>query len=660
MTQSQLTARLPRVIRPALAMVSLSVAMFAVAASPASATATACAGTASPMTRVGNAVFIDSDDDGLFDPGESGVDGVIVELWLDADDDEIFEPSGDDGGAPTCTTTTSGGGRYWFHDIDPDQYFVAIAAAPAGHRSSTGATATVGADHTDDGDPLGSYASVSSLVDLTVALPTTEVAPDGVADDEAAADVATNPSTFPDTFSDLTIDFGFTPIPCLGIGNRVWQDLDDDGAFDTGETGIDGVSLELFASDGSGAPIGTARATAVTSDGGYYLFPCNDEGDYVAVVSATNFDAGGPLAGLRSSVDGTAATDQQDDGIDPTTTGDRVVSRMVTLVDGAQPTGEPDKPAGTAWNFDAPTDVANDTTIDFGFAAIPDPLTSSLGDYVWIDANDDGVQNAGETPVGGVTLLLLDDAGTQLASTTTASDGSYRFGNLAAGTYTVCFLPSTLPAGMVGTTIDTGGDDSVDSDFDGAACAAPVALGTGTSLLTLDLGITSSNVDLSVTKSGSWSATDEEITWSIVVRNLGTETEPGSIIITDILPTGLGTPVITAPSGMSCNYAIDTRQITCTSTSPLPGGATLALSFVTPKQPSSQCSISNTVTVRGAGVDATSANNVASTTVDTVCTTTTTTTTTPTLPKTGGTILLVSLAALLTTTGQTLVSKSRR
>ncbi len=632
--------------------------LLAYGSAPAAATAQACAGTASSMTRIGNTVFDDADDNGTFDLGETGLDGVVVELWLDVDDDASFEPNGDDGTSPRCTTVTSGGGHYWFSDIDPDHYFVAIPSAPAGYRSSTGADPADGIDHRDDGEAFGGYAAVGPLLDLTVAHPLAEFAPDGN-DDETAADVATAPAVFADEFSDLTIDFGFAPVPCLGVGNRVWLDADADGQHDASEDGIDGVSMELYRADTSGSPTGTVLDTVTTSDGGYYLFACQDAGEYVVVIPASNLAVGAALDGLGSTIDGVADTDRQDDGIDPVTDTDRVISRMVTLLGDAQPAGEADKPAGTTWGFDLPSDTANDTTIDFGFVdrTPVDPATSSLGDYVWVDEDRDGVQDQGESPVVGVTLRLLDDAGAEIGSTATDGDGRYRFAGLGAGTYSVCYVASTLPPGVVATAHDAGTDDDDDSDFD-SACAAPVALGASVELVTVDLGLVASNVDLAITKAGIWSADSDALNWSIAVRNLGSQQDPGSIIVTDIVAAGLGTPTITAPSGMSCNYDTDTRAITCTSTSPLPAGAALAINVVTPRTNTDLCSVSNTATVRGAAIDATTANNVATATVSVDCGRNENSSST--LPNTGGTVLLVSFAAIFALSGHQLLRLSDR
>ena len=63
----------------------------------------------------------------------------------------------------------------------------------------------------------------------------------------------------------MTVDFGFYT---QTLGNLVWSDIDKNGAFNGGETGIDGVNVELWSADGS-----TQLATTTTAGGGLYSFP---------------------------------------------------------------------------------------------------------------------------------------------------------------------------------------------------------------------------------------------------------------------------------------------------------------------------------------------------------------------------------------------------
>ena len=87
-----------------------------------------------------------------------------------------------------------------------------------------------------------------------------------------------------------------------------------------------------------------------------------------------------------------------------------------------------------------------------GFTATP-PAVGSIGDTVWFDADGNGLQNAGEAGIPGVTVTL---AGPSSATATTDADGLYRFAELAAGDYTV-----TVGNGPLGTALSTVGSHAV-------------------------------------------------------------------------------------------------------------------------------------------------------------------------------------------------------
>src|SRR6185503_10148759 len=66
-------------------------------------------------------------------------------------------------------------------------------------------------------------------------------------------------------------------------------------------------------------------------------------------------------------------------------------------------------------------------------------VTGGLSGFAYVDANRNGVKDAGEAGIGNVTIS--GPGGT----TTTAADGSYAFSNLDAGSYSVS-APSTASA----------------------------------------------------------------------------------------------------------------------------------------------------------------------------------------------------------------------
>ncbi|MCL4394698.1 MAG: carboxypeptidase regulatory-like domain-containing protein, partial [Chloroflexi bacterium] len=122
---------------------------------------------------------------------------------------------------------------------------------------------------------------------------------------------------------------------------------------------------------------------------------------------------------------------------------------------------------------------ANDT------ACTPLPVYGSIGDFVWNDLNGNGVQDAGEPGVGGVTVNLLNASGQVIATTTTDSNGKYEFTNLAAGTYAVQFV---APGGYAFTQYLQGGDTAKNSDANSASSgtSGPITLTVGQNDMTWD------------------------------------------------------------------------------------------------------------------------------------------------------------------------------
>ena len=114
--------------------------------------------------------------------------------------------------------------------------------------------------------------------------------------------------------------------------------------------------------------------------------------------------------------------------------------------------------------------TANDTCIDFQFINRAGTLIdsysinngstqASIGDFVWDDVNGDGIQDAGESGLAGVTVYLDQnsnatfDTGEPFA--VTDSNGAYGISGLTAGAYTVSFDITTTPPGYVSTTGDS-------------------------------------------------------------------------------------------------------------------------------------------------------------------------------------------------------------
>ncbi len=89
----------------------------------------------------------------------------------------------------------------------------------------------------------------------------------------------------------------------------------------------------------------------------------------------------------------------------------------------------------------------------------------AIGDFVWQDTNQNGIQDAGEPGIDGVTVKLCADSScnTVLATTTTSNfkgnDGYYQFSGLPLGTYYVSIdtsQPALSGPGLVPTLLGQG------------------------------------------------------------------------------------------------------------------------------------------------------------------------------------------------------------
>jgi hypothetical protein len=129
------------------------------------------------------------------------------------------------------------------------------------------------------------------------------------------------------------------------------------------------------------------------------------------------------------------------------------------------------------------SDTSSDQTIDFGYLS---PAAGRIGDFVWHDLDRDGIQDAGEPGINGVTVRLEDVNG-NVQTTVTAMNGGgngyYQFTGLEAGTYTVSVDATTLPPGLLPTASAAG---AAADDSNGSPAA--VALGIDESNQTIDFG----------------------------------------------------------------------------------------------------------------------------------------------------------------------------
>jgi hypothetical protein len=108
-----------------------------------------------------------------------------------------------------------------------------------------------------------------------------------------------------------------------------------------------------------------------------------------------------------------------------------------------------------------------------------------IGNYVWADKNDNGIQDAGEPGFAGIIVTLFSGA-TPVATAVTDASGLYLFPNVAPGTYSLVF--TNLPTGVNFTVPDAGGNDNTDSDVIGTSITG-IVVTTTTVNLSFDGGL---------------------------------------------------------------------------------------------------------------------------------------------------------------------------
>ena len=503
---------------------------------------------------IGDVVWNDLDGDGVQDPGEPGIPGVVVTIVADI------------GGSPvTYSATTDALGMYVVDGLPLDGYTVTVdvTSLPGGY------VATFDAD--------GVATANTSNATLTAAAPVVD-----------------------------TQDFGYRGPG--SIGDVVWNDLDGDGVQDAGEPGIPGVVITISTVI-AGIPI---DYSVTTGPDGTYLLSGLLEGDYTVTVDPTSLPAGVlPTLDGDDPADGTIGTphtsqvtidavnpvaNTQDFGYQgPGSIGDSVWSD--TNGDGIQDPGEPgisgvhltittvvngttvtypavtgadgsysvtglplgdftvtltatDLPVGSVPTHDGDGTATPNTSAVTLTAAAPTTdaedfgvqVPTSVGDFVWNDLDGDGIQDAGEPGIAGVAVRLVGQDGMGNAidlSTTTGGDGRYLFVDVPPGEYTVMM---TAPAGYLPTAIGKGADTGLDSN----------GLTTGITLVSksVELGI-DAGLYVPATLSGL-------VYFDADASGVFTAGEPGipGVTVTLTGTTGAGDPITrTATTGSDGRYS---------------------------------------------------------------------------------------------------------
>lgn len=395
-----------------------------------------------PTSTLSGIVFLDPNGNATRDPGEnSGLAGAVVRLT----------GTNDVGQAVDCSITTDATGAYSFpassaadpscRVLRPGTYTVTETPPPGLEHSG----AFIGSAGGTSGGASGANTPVPGQANTSVS---------GVV--IAAGTTATR------------YDFGATG---QGLGGYVYLDRNGNGTRDPGEVGIAGVTVTLSGATAAGQDVCTLVPCAATTDaaGNYLLVnvPGSSPAGYTLAEQAQT------TAPLSSYADGTDAAGQVNGSVRGTAGNDTITG----IVLGAGELG-----------------INN----AFGERA------GSLAGATYIDGNDDGIRQPGETVLAGVTVTLSGTAaaGQDICAAraaldpalgctaTTGTDGSYRFDDLPAGSYTLVEnQPSAYADGR--ESAGTPGGSVNNASFGSSAAEnriANVTLGNGTTGTGYDFG----------------------------------------------------------------------------------------------------------------------------------------------------------------------------
>ncbi|MBP6624311.1 MAG: hypothetical protein KA198_04020, partial [Chitinophagaceae bacterium] len=291
-----------------------------------------------PSIEIGNLVWKDTDGDGIQDPNETGIAGIILELFQ--------------AGILVGTTTSDANGNYYFTSANVNQngatgilpntaYEIRVAT---NQTNLAGCSLTnANSDATPNGDSRDSDGSGSGTAVISL----------------TTGNLGVNNHTY---------DIGFKPagpVEPACLGDYVWNDRNKDGIQNNGEVGVAGITVTLL------DDVSNVLSTTLTDAYGYYHFCPLDPGIYkVRFTLPANY----------VFTTANTANDSTDSDVNPLTG----ITTSYTLVSGD-------------------TNYTVDAGIHFQL-----PSTASVGNYVWLDINQDGIQDPSEEGISGVTVTLCN------------------------------------------------------------------------------------------------------------------------------------------------------------------------------------------------------------------------------------------------------------
>ena len=421
-------------------------------------------------------VWHDENNDGVFDPNESGIANVLIQVTrVSAKDGVTADPFA---GTQPIQVRTDANGFYEVDALPPGIYEV----IEVDESSVTGAV-----------DPLASF------IDGRDSVGTVGNQTNGTMTNDSFAQIKL-------CAGDEGVNYDFGEILPAEVAGTVWHDANNDGVIDPDEERIGGVIIELFDKQGNKV------AETVTDAMGDYEFTDLVPGEYlIRQTQPGNFidgiDSIGQIDGIQvgeissndefcvkleagdsgqdydfgelrpSSISGTVHADANGDCVFDPSQGDEplesvqlalldadgnVIATTLTdangnysfdglppgtysvreltpngFLDGAETAGTVDGISSGLVADDLISNIelgSGETAVNYDFC---EHIPAELCGTVYHDRNNNGVQDPGEEGIEGVRMMLTDENGNVIAETFTDETGRYCFVDLIPGVYGV-------------------------------------------------------------------------------------------------------------------------------------------------------------------------------------------------------------------------------
>lgn len=440
--------------------------------------------------QLGNRVWTDTNNNGVQDPGESGIQNVSVQLWADTNSDSTVDTQ-------VGTATTDSSGNYYFGGASNTNMLtytcgtttvtsrVAASSDDATERTDTTVVGTnngtVGLRMGRDGSSVDRnigmrFANLAIPNGATITSATIQFTAfannsGGTTDFNIRGELATNATTFAATNGNLsgrtktTASVNWTSIGAWTSGATtnattpdfasVIQEIVDQGGWASGNAlnlfitrNVANTGLRTSTSYDDNTATAPLLSVTYATSCSYTLSPTTSY-----EIRIPNASGGSKQAALGSTELVTANTDPSTNG--DVRDSDATLSSTTAVI------------ALTTGDYGV-----NNHTYDFGFSAAT--TSYSVGNRVWFDTDNDRELDGTESGVNNVTVELVDTFGASLSPqrlTTTNSSGYYRFDSVSAGVYkvrvnAVNFNSGGALLGYYSSTGATSGTDQRDNGID--------------------------------------------------------------------------------------------------------------------------------------------------------------------------------------------------